>query len=108
MPTLIPKDVRFPKKGDVYEALSDIQLDYFTLWGAPLTGGGKSTLFKGERVWIDQSPNQTKPNGVYAIPVEYEKLESRIVPDEVREKEDYSSFCFCIDTVVLNQKFRLV
>src|SRR5215203_6896773 len=48
--SLLPADVRFPKEGDLYEALQDVQIDYLTSWAAPFTGSGKGILKKGERI----------------------------------------------------------
>jgi hypothetical protein len=48
--SLIPSGTRFPKKGDVYEAIRDVEVSFMTSWLAPLTGGGTGTLIKGQRV----------------------------------------------------------
>jgi hypothetical protein len=106
--SLIPDGARFPQKGDVYESLDDQKVTYMTAWSAPFTGGGEATLLKGERVWIDSSPTEKKPIGTYALPVEYNKLEKRMVPREEREAPRYGGFYFYFNTVDLNDKFRLV
>ena len=51
--SLIPVGTRFPKKGDVYEAVEDHQISYLTGWSAPFTSGGIGTLMKGERVIVE-------------------------------------------------------
>jgi len=106
--SLIPEDTRFPNKGDVYKANSDQVVHYMTAWSAPFTGGGEATLFKGERIWIDNDPNDEKPLGTYALPVEYRKLEKRMVPAEEREEPRYGGFYFHFKTVDLNKNFTLV
>lgn len=106
--SLIPAGTRFPKKGDVYESKIDQAVDYMTAWSAPFTGGGEATLFKGERIWIDNDPNGERPLGTYALPIEYGKLEKRMVPPEDREQPKYGGFYFYFKTVDLNGNFTLV
>lgn len=103
----IPKNYRFPKQGDVYESLLDQEIDFLTAWEAPFTGGGKGFLFKGERVYVRDETNQ-KSIGTYADPVEYSKLEERIVPQSDRSNEKYCGFYFFIKTVDLNEKYKLI
>lgn len=105
---LIPPGFRFPRKGDVYEALEDQAVDYFTEWAAPYSGGGKAELLKGERVRVQEAPHREKPVAVGAAPVEYKKLEARIVPEQERNSPKYGYFRFWLSTVLLNTKFRLV
>jgi hypothetical protein len=50
--SLIPAGTRYPKKGDVYEAIQDINVNYMTAWAAPYTGGGKGILHAGDRVLV--------------------------------------------------------
>jgi len=104
----IPETYRFPKKGDLYECMQDQEVTYMTSWSAPFTGGGKSILFKGERIWVDSEPNDPKPIGTYALPTEYDKLEKRMVPEEDRTNQKYGGFYFHFDTMALNEKFRLI
>lgn len=106
--SLIPEGTRFPKKGDVYESKVDQTIHYMTAWSAPFTGDGEATLFKGERIWIDNNPNGERPIGTYALPIEYSKLEKRMVPPGDREQPKYGGFYFYFKTVDLNDKFILV
>ena len=80
--SLIPEKSRFPKKRDLYESSKDQIVPYLTSWSAPFTGGGEAMIFKGERIWINDAPMGEKPLGSYALPVEYEKLEKRMVPQK--------------------------
>ena len=82
--SLIPSKYRFPQKGDLYESKVDQIISFLTSWKAPFTGDGKSKLFKGERIWIALDPIDDKPIGVYALPVEYSKLEQRMVSESDR------------------------
>lgn len=105
----LPANTRYPKKGDVYESLEDQTVNYLTAWAAPFTGGGKGTLLKGELVWIDsENPNDSKPIAIYALPVEYEKLEERMVPKSERESQKYGGFYLYFSTIDLNTNFKLV
>jgi hypothetical protein len=104
----IPADMRFPRKGDVYEALDDMPVDYMTSWAAPFTGGGEGLLKKGDRVVVDSEPHDSRAISTYATAVDYEALEERIVPASDRSAPKYSGFYFSFKTVDLNRKFRLV
>jgi hypothetical protein len=52
--SLIPAGMRFPKKGDVFEATRDVEVSYLTSWSAPFTGGGSGRLKKGVK-WLRMS-----------------------------------------------------
>jgi hypothetical protein len=106
--SLLPPNTRFPKKGDLYESLADQQIEYMTAWAAPYTGGGKGLLLKGERIWIHSDPRDEKPLGAYALPVEYEKVEERMVAAAERETEKYGGLYFYFKTVELEKNFRLI
>jgi hypothetical protein len=106
--SLIPVETRFPKKGDVYEALGDMTVKFMTAWAAPCTGGGEGILKKGERVFIDSDPIEPCPIGSYALAVDYAALEERIVPASDRNAPRYGGFYFSFKTVELVQKFKLV
>ena len=106
--SLILEGIRFPQKGDVYESLKDQTVSYFIGWRGPFTTSGEATLLKGERVWINSDATDEKPIGAYALPVEREKLEERMVTREDRENPKYGGFYFFFKTVVLNENFKLV
>lgn len=104
----IPAGTRFAKKGDVYESIEDQSIDYLIAMAAPCTGGGQGSFMKGEKIWIHADPADDKPIGVYALPVEYELIEKRMVPQSERENQQYGGFYFYFSTVTLNQKFKLI
>ena len=106
--SLIPASIRFPSKGDVYESKQDQIVDFMTAWSRPFTGDGTGTLLKGDSVWVHTDPGEEKPLGTYAIPVDYEKLEKRMVPLEERNDRHYEGFYFYFKTVELNENFILV
>lgn len=106
--SLIPDDIRRPRRGDVYESLMDQTVNYVTGWRAPMTAGGEGVLQKGERVWIRSDPIDEKPIGVDAFPVEYENVETRMVPESDRNDQKYAGFYLFLKTLDLNDKFKLV
>lgn len=106
--SLIPAEVRFPRKGDVYEALNDLRVSYVTDWAAPYSGGGEAIVYKGERIIVDVRPDGLKPVGVYAKPVNYLKVEERVVPEWERESPKYGGFHFYILTMELYEGFLLL
>jgi hypothetical protein len=77
---LLPPDVRFPKQGDTYEALEDMEIGYLTAWAAPFTGSGNATLKMGERIRVTHDPVDPRPIGAYLEAVDYPALEQRMVP----------------------------
>lgn len=106
--SLIPDGLRYPQEGDVYESLFDQPIRYLTLWHAPYSGGGESTIYAGELVWIDSGPVDEKPIGVYALPIHYDDMEKRMVSSEERSAPKYNRFCLSIDTMALLEKYKLV
>ncbi len=106
--SLIPAAMRFPQKGDVYEVLQDMEVEFMTAWAAPFTGGGKGMLMQGERVIVHIEPAEAKPIGAYAKAVKYKAVEERMVPASERTSRKYGGFYFYFSTVELNTKFALV
>jgi hypothetical protein len=104
----IPADMRFPRKGDIYEVLNDMTVHYLTAWTAPVTGGGEGLLKKGDQITVDFDPTHPKPIGVSAKAVDYAGLEERMVPVAERKAPKYGGFYFFFSTIELNQKFKLV
>jgi hypothetical protein len=105
--SLIPADTRFPKQGDVYEALHDTPVHFMTAWNAPFTGGGESVLKAGDKVLVDQMPHEPKPISFYAVALDYSAVETRVVPESDRTNPKYAGFYFSLKTVDLNRDFKL-
>jgi hypothetical protein len=105
--SLIPAGTRFPKRGDVYEATSDVEVSYLTSWSAPFTGGGSGRLKKGERVIIDNEP-LPRPIAANAKAINYTQVEQEMVPESDRSNNKYSGFYFVLKTLQLSRAFRLV
>jgi hypothetical protein len=106
--SLLPPGTRFPRKGDVYAARTDLTVAYMTAWAAPYTGGGEGTLHSGERIHIHVEPADATPIGTYALPVDYAAVEARMVPEGERTHHKYGGFYFFIRTIDLNRAFTLV
>ncbi len=106
--TLIPAHYKFPEKGDLYESVEDQQIEFLTAWAAPFTGSGTGTILKGEQIWIETDPVGSEPVSTYALPVCYNELERRMVPESDRSSVKYGGFYFHLTTMELNEKFRLV
>ena len=102
------KTLKRPKKGDLYESKCDQTVQFMTAWSAPFTGGGEAMLFKRERIWVENDPLGERPLGTYALPVEYERLEERMVPLEDRENPRFGGFYFYLKTLDLNTHFMLI
>ena len=105
---LLPPGTRFPCKGDIYEAVEDVEVSYLTSWASPYTGGGATTLRMGDRVSIPGAPRDPRPISIYAEAVDYKALEARVVPEADRRAAKYTGFYFSISTSALNKSFRLV
>jgi hypothetical protein len=69
---------RFPRAGEVYELMADAEISYVTNWRAPFTGGGKGMLPGGTRVRIAPEISGPEPIGVYADPLERERVELQL------------------------------
>jgi hypothetical protein len=104
----VASGVRFPRKGDVYEAKTDILVRYLTAWAVPYTGGGDGSLKCGDRVLIHQLPAYAEPITVYAKPVDYAHVEQRMVPADIRANPNYSGFYLSLKTVDLHSHFKLL
>lgn len=106
--SLLPTDTRFPKKGDVYEAIEDVPVHFMTAWAAPFTGSGDGVLKKGEQVFLKDEPPNPRPIRIYASAVDYDLLEARMVPGGERQNDKYRGFYFSIKTRDMIKSFRLV
>jgi len=104
---VLPIGLFYPKGGEVYEAIQDIQISYLTHFMAPFTGGDKAKLLKGERVIVSKS-NQAKPLGYYCYPINDNEIEHRIISDSDKNDPAYNGFSLSIDTKSLNSYFKQV
>jgi hypothetical protein len=101
------KDVRFPKEGEIYEAIADVEITFLTHYSAPFTGGAKTVLPKGERVRVTCA-NGERPIGVHCTPLRYDELHPLIVSDQERARAEYNGYSFSIKIIQLEREFRIV
>lgn len=104
---LMPAGLIYPKGGEVFEAINDIQISYLTHFMAPYSGGGKAKLFKGERVFIS-NPGQDKPLGYNCYPINAGEIEDRIIPLADKDAPAYNGFHLFVDTKTLNAGFKQI
>lgn len=104
---LLPPDIRFPKVGEIYEALQATDVQFEIYFAAPVTNSGNGRLFKGERVKIKYIMPQDRPIRALADPVRHREIEKRFLSEEQR-KPPYSHFYIVCTTVELNAGFRRV
>ena len=104
----MPDELHYPRKGEVYEAIEDVRVDYLTQYfDLPYTGGGETLLAKGERVRVNQARGD-QPVGVYCDPLHYQELHDSIVAEHERSNEMYRDYYLAIDIAVLNKSFKLI
>lgn len=111
--SLLPPGTRFPRDGDVYEALGDVPVQLLTHWKAPFTGGADGVLPRGTRIRVflpatSWAPAVSEPIAVYAEPVDNPALEAALVPRADREHPSYGGYSLSIKTAMLSREFRLV
>jgi hypothetical protein len=104
--SLLPADVRYPRTGDIYEAVEDLDVDYITAWSAPMTDGGRGRVLRGERIIVRYALDRATM--VYASPINYEAVEDRILPESVKASKGFDGFYWALRTKDLNSRFRLI
>ena len=104
---LLPTGLFYPKGGEVFEAIQDVEISYLTHFMAPYTGGDKVKLLKRERIIISK-PSQDKPLGYYCYPINADEVEERIIPYSDKNDPAYNGFSLSIDTKSLNNDFKQI
>jgi len=104
---LMPTGLFYPKGGEVFEAVQDVQISYLTHFMAPYTGGDKAKLLKGERVIVSK-PSQEKPLSYYCHPINAAETENQIIPFSDKDDPAYNGFSLSIDTKSLNNNFKQI
>ncbi len=105
--SLLPPDTRYPRDGDIYEALQDMTVSCFISRAAPFTDAREGLLRQGEQVVVE-SAGSDRPITVYATPVHARAVQARMVPWWIRFMPGYAGMYFALDTRDLNTRFRLV
>lgn len=105
--SLIPGEYLFPRKGYVYEALEDQDIEIEIWYSAPASGSEDGRLLKGEKVWIYYDPDGDEIEPC-VHPIDYKEFEERVVSKESRDLSFYAGYSIRVRTTTLNEKFRLV
>jgi hypothetical protein len=90
----LPKDIVFPRAGQIWEALRDCEVHFYA-WMPQVPGGGKARLPQGERVRII-TLDAPKPLLIRFQPVRYQELHESIVPADIRRQPGYSHYVLCL------------
>ena len=106
--TELRKWARFPRDGDIFEAVQDTPVDYLTHWRAPFTGGGSGVLPAGTKFRVLVPQGDAEPVGVYASPLERDRIEKLLIPSDMSSQAKYDGFSLSITTADLNRMYRLV
>lgn len=104
---ILPPGLKSPKKGYVYKSLENLEVDTVFWFNAPGSGGDSAILEKGERIWIYANV-EPQPLEIFARPVEYEALETRFVPEEIKGLTCYAGYSIVIGIEALNKNFKRI
>ncbi len=96
--SLLPPDIIFPRTGQIWEAVSDCEVN-FIAWSPtnPIFPGGSARLQQGERVRI-LTLDDPKPISVTFQPVRYHALQESIVPHDIRNRPGYQRYALSLRT----------
>jgi len=106
--SFLGNEFRYPRDGEIYEAVIDVEIAYLTQWASPYTGGDSFVLKAGEQIKVDVSEHNPEPLTVFASSTDPERLEEQIVPKDVRGTEGYGGYCLAVECIKLRDCFRLV
>jgi hypothetical protein len=97
---------RFPRDGEIYEALCDMPVSYITHWRGPFTGGDTGTLRAGTRVVVHVGLDEPEPVHVHARPLDAARIEEELVSETDRRQPNYAGFSLTLSVEDLNKRFR--
>jgi hypothetical protein len=106
--SLLPARTVFPRDGQIWESVSDCEVDFEVFFAAP--GGAPAGTFRlsqGEGVRIGAQTND-EALLVHFLPVRYEDLQTVIVAPHVRANPRYSNYALYAKTGYFSEHFRLV
>jgi hypothetical protein len=106
--TELRKWARFPRDGEIYEAIGDTLVEYLINWDAPVSSGGAGMVPKGTRVRVSVMAESGEPVSVYADPLDYARIERELIPEGDRSASKYVGFSLSISTADLNRLFRRI
>jgi hypothetical protein len=115
----LPQDIRFPRPGEVWEAVCDCEVWFRARFSKPWPGfskvaapmvvapdqglllrallGGKARLRRGEKVRILEA-DDPKPVRITFQPIRYEDLHPDIVPEDIRRILGYVGYELSLQT----------
>ena len=99
---------RFPKDQEVFEAVKEATVSYVIHFRAPYGGGGNGTLPAATRVRVSAHARDPEPIGVAALPLDRDRVESLLVPEEERMASNYDGYELFIKVAQLNTEFRRI
>lgn len=96
--SLLPLDISFPRTGQIWESVSDCEVNLMA-WTPtnPIFLGGSARLQQGERVRI-LTLDDPKPIWVSFQPVRYHALHESIVPHDIRNLPGYQRYALSLRT----------
>lgn len=106
--SLLQSWARFPRNGEVFEAIEETAVEFVTHWSAPFTGGGSGVLPRGTKVRVEVFDRDPEPIAVYARPLDYAALEATLVSQLDRSADKYDGYSLSLRTEQLNRLFRPV
>jgi hypothetical protein len=105
--SLLPAGTRFPRKEDVYAATAAYTAVLLVSWRSPSTTDLPYTLPAGCQIKVE-SEASAEPISIYALPVEYKRVEKEAIPFWIRFRPDYAGYHLAVSTHDLNTRFTLV
>lgn len=105
--SLLPPNIRFPKVGEIYEAIQDTDVQFEIYFSAPITNSGNGKLLTGERVRVTFISPKDRPIWAFARPIQYRTVEDRFV-DKAQCDPPYGHFAVVLKTAELDASFRPV
>ncbi len=95
--SLLPPDIIFPRTGQIWESVSDCEVNFMAWVPKTMLPGGRARLQQGERVRI-LTLEDPKPIWVSFQPVRYHKLHETIVPHDIRNRTGYQCYVLSLRT----------
>ena len=86
--SLLPPDLVFPRKGQIWEAVCDCEVRYIAWIPKSFPSSGVARLQRGERIRVLEL-DEPKPVYITFQPVRYHELHESIVPRETRLRPGY-------------------
>ena len=93
-----------PKFGEVYAATCDVMASVAILYKAPASDAFEGVIPAGTRVVILNDP-PARATAVDGIPLNYQQLEKKLVPEDERRDPFYNGYGLTIEIVDLEKCF---